>query len=52
MKLLKEMCSIHAPSGNEDAMTQFLLRHIEREKSNWKIQPEIYSGDEFKNCIV
>ncbi len=52
MKLLKEMCSIHAPSGNEDAMTQFLLRHIEREKSNWKIQPEIYSGDGFQNCIV
>ena len=52
MKLLKEMCSIHAPSGNEGAMTQFLIEYIEREKGNWKNQPEIYSGEGFQNCII
>ncbi len=52
MKLLKEMCHIHAPSGNEAAMTQFLLSYIDKNKKNWKIKPKIYSGDDFQDCIV
>ena len=52
MKLLKELCSIHAPSGEEYNMTEFLLKHIAREKKRWKVQPEIYHGDEFQDCII
>ena len=52
MKLLREMCSIHAPSGNESAMTQFLLNYISENQSNWKSRPIIYSGDDFQDCIV
>ena len=33
MKLLKQMCEIHAPAGEELAMTNFLLNYIE-ENSN------------------
>ncbi len=52
MKLLKEMCAIHAPSGNEGAMTDFLLRYIKKNKKNWKTKPKIYSGVGFQDCIV
>ena len=52
MKLLKDLCNVHAPSGNEEAMTKFLLTYINEHKSQWKIAPEIYSGDLFQNCIV
>ncbi len=52
MKLLKELCGIHAPSGNEIAMTEFLLNYIEKNKSSWKVQPEIISGDGFQDCIM
>src|ERR1017187_6959764 len=52
MQLLKQLCSIHAPSGNESAMTEFLLDYIVRHKSSWKVQPHIYSGEGFQNCIV
>ena len=52
MKLLKEMCSIHAPSGNEVAMTQFLLNYIKINKNKWKVKPEIVSGEGFQDCIV
>ena len=52
MKLLKEMCSIHAPSGNEAPMTEFLLKYIDKHKKNWKVKPKIYSGDGFQDCIV
>ncbi|CAG5082368.1 M20/M25/M40 family metallo-hydrolase [Parvicella tangerina] len=50
--LLKEMVGIHAPSGNEGAMTKFLLDYIEKNKKNWKVQPEIFSGDGFQDCII
>ncbi len=52
MKLLKEMCSIHAPSGNEVAMTKFLLDYIKKNQKDWKVKPKIYSGDGFQDCIV
>lgn len=52
MKLLKEMCSIHAPSGNEAGMTKFLLDYIKKNQKKWKVKPEIYSGDGFQDCIA
>jgi len=52
MRLLKELCEIHAPSGEEKNMAEFLLRYIEKEKEHWKVQPELYFGDEFQDCIV
>lgn len=50
--LLKEMVGIHAPSGNEVAMTEFLLKYINENKKNWKTQPEIVHGDGFQDCII
>jgi putative aminopeptidase FrvX len=52
MQLLKTLCSIHAPSGNEGAMTDFLLNYIDQHKSSWKNLPQVFSGDDFQNCIV
>ena len=51
-QLLKELCSVHAPSGNEEAMTDFLLARINSEKKNWKTSPEIFHGADFQNCIM
>ena len=50
--LLRTLCSIHAPSGNEEAMTTFLLEYIATQKASWKFQPQVFSGDGFQNCIV
>lgn len=52
MKLLKTMCSIHAPSGNETAMTKFLLTYIKKNQKDWKVQPVVFSGEGFQDCIV
>ena len=51
-ELLKTMCGIHAPSGNEGAMKEFLLAYIEKNKASWAVQPEVYHGDDFQDCIV
>jgi len=50
--LLKQMCRIHAPSGHEVAMTEFLLNYINANKKDWKVQPQILSGEGFQDCIV
>lgn len=52
MNLLKKLCSIHAPSGDESAMQEFLLDYINAEKSHWKVMPEVVYGDDFQHCII
>lgn len=50
--LLKKLCSIHAPSGNEGAMTEFLLAYIHEHAHRWKHQPAVFSGEDFQDCLV
>lgn len=50
--LLKQMCSIHAPSGNEAAMKEFLLDYIKTNSKNWKHKPKIVHGKKFQDNII
>lgn len=50
--LVKTMCAIHAPSGNEVAMKDFLLNYIKENKKNWKHQPKVLHGKGFQDNIV
>tara|TARA_B100000902_G_scaffold271729_1_gene257683 strand:+ start:4926 stop:5834 length:909 start_codon:yes stop_codon:yes gene_type:complete len=52
MKTLKEICSIHAPSGEEYKMTNYLIKYINKHKKAWRTQPKIYSGDGFQDNII
>ena len=52
MKLLKELCQVHAPSGYESAMKDYLMRYIHKHKKNWASQPEIVEGDHWQDCIL
>ena len=52
MKLLKQLCEIHAPSGEEAPMKEFLLKYIAKEKKNWAAKPTVIQGDEFQDCII
>ena len=36
MKLLKQLCEIHAPSGEEYTLTKFILKYIEENQKKWK----------------
>ena len=35
MKLLKDLCKIHAPSGEELAIQKFILQYIKNNQNNW-----------------
>ncbi|MAW21734.1 MAG: aminopeptidase [Flavobacteriales bacterium] len=52
MELLKEICKIHAPSGEELAMSKFLLKYIKQNQNKWKIKPKIHFGDGFQDNII
>ncbi len=50
--LLKDLCRVHAPSGNEIGMKEFLLSYIEKHSSKWKHQPKIIEGKGFQDNII
>ena len=52
MDLLKQMCKIHAPSGEEFAMKEFLLNYINDNQSNWKVQPTLHRGHGFQDNLI
>lgn len=52
MELLKTLCSIVAPSGNELAMKNFVLNYIQSHQQSWKVCPQVFEGDGFQDCIV
>ena len=52
MELLKSLCNVFAPSGNEVAMKNFILAYIYNHQQTWKVKPLIFEGDEFQDCLV
>ncbi|MEI9917879.1 MAG: M20/M25/M40 family metallo-hydrolase [Bacteroidota bacterium] len=52
MKLLENLCAIHAPSGSEAPLKEFLLKYIKKEKNKWKTKPQIIEGEEFQDCLI
>lgn len=51
-ELLKEMCFMHAPSGNEVGMKMFVLNYIKENAKNWKHKPKVIFGDGFHDNII
>lgn len=51
-KLLKQLCGIHAPSGEEMAVRDFILSYINENQHTWKVKPQLYYGDGFQDCLV
>lgn len=52
MKLLKKLCKTQASSGDEAAMTKLLLKYIKKNKKDWKVEPKVFYGEGFQDCIV
>ncbi len=52
LPLLKTLCSIPGTSGNESAVTDFLLKYIRKAQKTWEVKPELYYGDDFQDSLV
>ncbi len=51
-QLIKTMCGIHAPSGNEVKMKEFILNYISKNSKNWKHKHKIIHGKGFQDNII
>ena len=52
LSILKTMCAIHSPSGNEVAMKEFILDYIKANQKNWKHKPKVIHGKGFQDNIM
>lgn len=50
--ILRELCEIHSPSGEEAAMKDYLLKYVDIHKKSWKQQPEVIYGEDFQDCLL
>lgn len=52
MELLKELCGIHAPSGEEKPLRDFLIDYFRENRSLFASEPELIYGEEFQDCLM
>ncbi len=50
--LLKQLCEIHAPSGGEAPLKNFLVNYVNKQKKNWKYKPQVIHGEAFQDCLI
>lgn len=52
LALLKQLCQIHAPCGEEAALKDFLLDYIRKNSRKWKVQPKIVAGPHLQDAFM
>ena len=52
MELLKQLIEIRGASGDEGQIKEFILDYINKEQSNWMVQPKVFHGKGFQDAIV
>lgn len=52
MKLLKQLTEIRSASGDEGLMKDFLIQYVNENKAKWKVQPELFYGDDFQDTLI
>ena len=52
MKLLEELCNIHAPAGEEFTLTEFLINYVTKNQTKWKVKPTLHYGKGFQDNII
>jgi putative aminopeptidase FrvX len=52
MELLKQLCSIHAPSSEETPLQDFILSWIQKNKKDFVVKPVIINTPEIQDSLV
>jgi putative aminopeptidase FrvX len=52
MKLLKQLCEIHSPSGEEWRMKEFIINYLKENSKNWKVKPTLIEKNIQDNLIL
>ena len=51
-QLLKTLCTLRGPSGNEGAVKEFILNYIQQNSANWAAKPEVITGNHIGDAII
>jgi len=52
MDLLRKLTCIHAPSGDESALRDFIIEYVNEQAPHWQVEPTLYYGEGFQDCLV
>lgn len=52
MKFLFELLYKRSVSGDESEIANFLFEYVQKRSSSWKVQPNVYFGEEFNDCLL
>lgn len=52
MEFLFELLYKHSVSGDESEIAKFLFDYVQKRSSTWKVQPKVYFGEEFHDCLL
>jgi len=52
MQLLRTLCQLAAPAGNEAPLTRFLLDYVATHQASWRVQPTIIAGEQWQDCLM
>lgn len=50
--LLQQLCEVHAPSGGEAPLKEFIKNYIKSESNNWKSKPVLIEGEDLQDCLI
>ncbi|MCC5919179.1 MAG: M20/M25/M40 family metallo-hydrolase [Cyclobacteriaceae bacterium] len=51
-QLLRELCQLHGPSGEEGAVKQYILDYVQKHASDWKSEVKVVMGEDLQDCIM
>jgi putative aminopeptidase FrvX len=52
MKFLYELLTKCSVSGDESEIKEIILAHVSQRSISWKVQPEVFFGENFHDCIL
>lgn len=52
MKFLFELLNKSSVSGDEAEISTFILEYVRKRSFKWKVQPEIFCGEDFHDCLL
>lgn len=52
MEVLKSLCKIHAPSGEEYRVRDYIVQFVEQNSHQWAQKPQMHYGDGYQDCML
>lgn len=52
LNFLEKLVDIHGPSGEEQAVRDFIINHVQSNSKTWKSKPTLYYGDAFQDALI